>query len=427
MKKKKTKEEIVNNEEIINQNLEENGQLNKDLETENIPETVLDKEKQEVQKEMELNSTQSETIFSKRIEIPLVGLILTVLIFIIIIISLIIFKDKIFGFNSNKIKDNNVYSNQLLEDNLLNNEEKIGFDIVSNWLENYKNSNLEITSKILSYNINSISLNSKKDDKFIIMATYDIVPVSIDNTIWTNDNGEIQGDIIKNKIQYFTIEKINDKYEMTYTSITKPDINENNLTEEKAILLIKNDFSDSDRLNLNGDSSMIDSLTVNKKNQVNNTLDGSIDDYYKITGTYRNTYILGTFLVNKTTQDKWFVDIEGETFKLEKATGILNIAEFEVQGDLTMTIDQAILVTLSSFPKNKRQNLQVAENWIDNIQNKKQVENKLGNLDDYYALKTNKSEGFILIKKNGLAKEFVSLNGTITDLLGVEDISTILK
>ena len=188
---------------------------------------------------------------------------------------------------------------------------------------------------------------------------------------------------------------------MTYASVTKPDINENNLTEEKAILIIKNDFSDSDRLSLNSDSSMIDTLTEDKKSQVVSVLGSSIDDYFKITGTYRNTYILGTFLVNKKTQDKWFVDIEGETFKLEKATGILNIAEFEVQGDLTMTVDQAILVTLGSFPKNKRQNVQVAENWLDSIQNKEQVESKLGNLDDYYALKTNSSKGFILIKKNG--------------------------
>lgn len=214
---------------------------------------------------------------------------------------------------------------------------------------------------------------------------------------------------------------------MTYASVTKPDINENNLTEEKAILVIKNDFSDSDRLSLNSDSSMIDTLTEDKKSQVVSILGSSIDDYFKITGTYRNTYILGTFLVNKKTQDKWFVDIEGEAFKLEKATGILNIAEFEVQGDLTMTVDQAILVTLGSFPKNKRQNVQVAENWLDSIQNKEQVESKLGNLDDYYALKTNSSKGFILIKKNGLAKEFVSLNGTVTDLLGVEDITTILE
>ena len=179
---------------------------------------------------------------------------------------------------------------------------------------------------------------------------------------------------------------------MTYASVTKPDINENNLTEEKAILIIKNDFSDSDRLSLNSDSSMIDTLTEDKKSQVVSVLGSSIDDYFKITGTYRNTYILGTFLVNKKTQDKWFVDIEGETFKLEKATGILNIAEFEVQGDLTMTVDQAILVTLGSFPKNKRQNVQVAENWLDSIQNKEQVESKLGNLDDYYALKTNSSK-----------------------------------
>lgn len=99
MKKKKTKEEIVNNEEIITQNLKEKSQINEDLETENITETALDEEKKDVQEETELNSKQSETVFSKRIEIPLVGLIITILIFIIIIISLIIFKDKIFGFN----------------------------------------------------------------------------------------------------------------------------------------------------------------------------------------------------------------------------------------------------------------------------------------------------------------------------------------
>ncbi|MBO5005254.1 MAG: hypothetical protein J6D03_08495 [Clostridia bacterium] len=128
MKKKKTEEEIVNNEETINENIEENGQIDE---------------------ETEMNNQQSESIFSKRIEIPLVGLILTVLIFIIIIISLIIFKDKIFSFNINKQKDNNVYESQLSGDNLLNEEEKIGFDIVSNWLENYKNTSIEITSKIL--------------------------------------------------------------------------------------------------------------------------------------------------------------------------------------------------------------------------------------------------------------------------------------
>lgn len=217
MKKKKTEEEI------INQNLEENSKIDEEPENaediveeneevdvkesieESEPETKLN---QEVQGEIESNSKQSETIFSKRIEIPLVGLILTVLIFIIIIISLIIFKDKIFWFNSNKLKDNNVYSNQLSGDNLLNEEEKIGFDIVSKWLDNYKNTSLEITSKILSYNINSISLNSKKDDKFIIMATYDVVPATIDNTIWTNDNGEKQGDTIKNKSRVFYYRKI---------------------------------------------------------------------------------------------------------------------------------------------------------------------------------------------------------------------------
>lgn len=222
MKKKKTEEEIVNNEEIINENIEGNGQIDEEPETmediveENeevdVKEAIEESESetklnQEVQEEIETNSQQSETIFSKRIEIPLVGLILTVLIFIIIIISLIIFKDKIFGFNSNKLKDNNAYSNQLSGDNLLNEEEKIGFDIVSKWLENYKNASLEITSKILSYNINSISLNSKKDDKFIIMATYDVVPASIDNTIWSNDNGEKQGDTIKNKFRVFHYRK----------------------------------------------------------------------------------------------------------------------------------------------------------------------------------------------------------------------------
>lgn len=399
-----------------------------DSEQNTIDEDVDEKVEETDERKIE-NKTeeQNETIFSKRIEIPLVGLILTVLIFIIIIISLIIFKDKIFGFNSSKLKDSNVYSNQLSGDNLLNEEEKIGFDIVSKWLENYKNTSLEINSKILSYNINSISLNSKKDDKFIVMATYDVVPASIDNTIWTNNNGEKQGDTIKNKLQYFTIEKINDKYEMTYASVSKPDINENNLTEEKAIILIKNDFSDSDRLSLNSDSSMIDTLTEDKKNSLANALGSPIDDFFKITGFYRNTYILGTFLVNKNSQDKWFVDIEGEASKLDKATRILNIAEFEVQGDLEMTIDQAILVTLSSFPKNKRQNVQVAENWIDEIKNKEKVKNKLGNLDDYYALKTNTSKGFILIKKNGLAKEFVNKNGTVTDLLGVDDITTVIE
>lgn len=214
MKKKKTEEKIVNTKEIINEDTKKNEQIDEELEevvekveNKNDKETKSSEENQEAQEEIESNSKQSETIFSKRIEIPLAWLILTVLIFIIIIISLIIFKDKIFGFNSNKLKDNNVYESQLSGDNLLNEEEKIGFDIVSNWLENYKNASLEITSKILSYNINSISLNSKKDDKFIIMATYDVVPASIDNTIWSNDNGEKQGDTIKNKFRVFHYRK----------------------------------------------------------------------------------------------------------------------------------------------------------------------------------------------------------------------------
>lgn len=442
MKKKKT-EEKVDNEEIINQNLEENDQIDDKLETvedsiieeneeefndeDEIEEKIEPELTEEVPEESEKNNKQTETIFSKRIEIPLVGLILTVLIFIIIIISLIIFKDNIFNLNSKGLNDNNVYSNQLSEDNLLNEEEKIGFDIITQWLDSYKSTNIEITSKILSYNINSISLNSKKDNKFIIMATYDVVPAALDNTTWTDDNGEKQGDTIKNKSRYFVIEKVNDNYEMTSSSATKPDINDDNLTEEKAILLIKNDFSDSDKLNLNSDSSMIDSLTEDEKNNVSTTLGGSLDDYFKITGSYRDTYILGTFLVNKKTQDKWFVDVDGEVFKLEKATGILNVAEFEVQGDLTMTIDQAILVTLGSFPKNKRQNLQLVENWTDDVKNIEKVEEKLGNLDDYYALKTSSSKGFILINKNGLVKEFVNSEGTVTDLLGVEDITTILE
>lgn len=443
MKRKKTEEEIVNNEEIINENSEENDQIDDELETaedsiieeneeefndeDEIDEEIEPELTEEVSDKLEKNDKQSETIFSKRIEIPLAWLIFTILIFIIIIISLIIFKDRIFVFNSNKLKDNNVYESQISEDNLLNEEEKIGFDIVSKWLENYKNTSLEITSKILSYNINSISLTSKKDDKFIIMATYDVVPASIDNTIWTNNNGEKQGDTIKNKFQYFIIEKIDDKYEMTYASVTKPNINEKTLTEEKAILVIKNDFSDSDKLSLNSDSSMINNLTENEKNNISTILGNSLDEYFKITGTYRNTYILGTFLVNKSTQDKWFVDVDGEVSKLEKATEIINIAEFEVQGDLTMTVDQAILVTIGSFPKNKRQNIQIVENWIDSVSNKEKVKAKLGNLDDYYAFKTNSSKGFIVIKKNGLVKEFVNLDGTITDLLGVEDITTIIK
>ncbi len=231
MKQKKTEEKIVNTEELINEDTQKNEQVDEELEevveeteevndndkkieepvekveNKNDKETKSSEENQETQEEIESNSKQSETIFSKRIEIPLAWLILIVLIFIIIIISLIIFKDKIFGFNSNKLKDNNVYSNQLSGDNLLNEEEKIGFDIVSNWLENYKNTSIEITSKILSYNINSISLNSKKDDKFIIMATYDVVPASIDNTIWINDNGERQGNTIKNKSRVFYYRK----------------------------------------------------------------------------------------------------------------------------------------------------------------------------------------------------------------------------
>lgn len=426
MKKKKTEEKVDDELETVEDSII--GENEEEFNDEDEIEEEIDPElTEEVQEESEENNKQTETIFSKRIEIPLVGLILTILVCIIIIISLIIFKDNIFNLNSKGLNDDNVYSNQLSEDNLLNEEEKIGFDIVTQWLDSYKSTNIEITSKILSYTINSISLNSKKDNKFIIMATYDVVPASLDNTTWTDDNGEEQGDTIKNKSRYFVIEKVNDNYEMTSSSAIKPDINDDNLTEEKAILLIKNDFSDSDKLNLNSDSSMIDSLTEDEKNNVSTTLGGSLDDYFKITGSYRDTYILGTFLVNKKTQDKWFVDVDGEVFKLEKATGILNVAEFEVQGDLTMTIDQAILVTLGSFPKNKRQNLQLVENWTDDVKNIEKVEEKLGNLDDYYALKTSSSKGFILINKNGLVKEFVDSEGTVTDLLGVEDITTILE
>ena len=62
-----------------------------------------------------------------------------------------------------------------------------------------------------------------------------------------------------------------------------------------------------------------------------------------------------------------------------------------------------------------------------NIKNKKEVEKQLGDLDDYYALKTKTSKGFIVIKKNGLTKDFVSSEGKVTNLLGVEDITTILE
>ena len=118
-------------------------------------------------------------------------------------------------------------------------KKKIGFNLITKWLENYEGANMEITNKILSYKINSISLNSKKDDKFIILSTFDVVPASIDNTIWINDNGEKQGDTIKNKSMYFVIEKVQDNYEIVSTSASKPDINNEELTEEKAILLIK--------------------------------------------------------------------------------------------------------------------------------------------------------------------------------------------
>lgn len=450
MKKKKTEEEINNNEDMINEidKLEGNDEIDEsqNLELEEETEDEIDNEEDVIensseefsenteetieneennQKAENKNDKQSETIFSKRVEIPLVGLILVVLIFITIIISLIIFKDKIF--NINGLKDENVYSNQLSGDNRLNEEEKIGFDLISKWLEGYKDTSLDITKRIFSYNINSVSLNSKKDNKFIVMATYDIVPASTDTTIWTNDNGEKQGDTIKNKSQYFVIEKMNDKYEITTTSIDKPDINNDELTEEKAILLVKQDFPDSDNLSLSIDSNMIDELDQAKKDEVSSNLGASLDSYYKITGSYRNTYILGTILVNKNTKDKWFVDVDGVVSKMEKATQILNVSDFEVQGDLTMTSDQAILVAISSFPKNKRQGVSIAENWTDSIQNKEQVESKLGNLDEYYALKTSSSNGFILIKKNGLAKEYVSPDGTVTDLVGVEDITTILQ
>lgn len=371
------------------------------------------------------NNKQSETIFSKRVEIPLVGLILVVLIVIIIIISLIIFKDNIFNFKG--FKDSNVYTNQISADNLLNEEEKIGFNLITKWLENYEGANMEITNKILSYKINSISLNSKKDDKFIILSTFDVVPASIDNTIWINDNGEKQGDTIKNKSMYFVIEKVQDNYEIVSTSASKPDINNEELTEEKAILLIKNDFSDSDKLNLSSDSSMIDSLDQSKKTEVENAIGEKLDNCFKITGSYRNTYFLGTILVNKNNKEKWFVDVSGDVTKLEKSTGILNVAEFEVQGDLNISVDQARLITIGSFPKNKRQAVSIAEDWTDNIKNKKEVEKQLGDLDDYYALKTKTSKGFIVIKKNGLTKDFVSSEGKVTNLLGVEDITTILE
>ncbi len=41
-------------------------------------------------------------------------------------------------------------------------KKKIGFNLITKWLENYEGANMEITNKILSYKINSISLNSKK-------------------------------------------------------------------------------------------------------------------------------------------------------------------------------------------------------------------------------------------------------------------------
>ena len=78
----------------------------------------------------------------------------------------------------------------------------------------------------------------------------------------------------------------------------------------------------------------------------------------------------------------------------------------------------ALFNTQSTFIKNfvSRYNL-----------NKKEVEKQLGDLDDYYALKTKTSKGFIVIKKNGLTKDFVSSEGKVTNLLGVEDITTILE
>lgn len=400
-------EEIINEEEIEDPFIIQEDTVQKDLD------------------EIADNKNVEQPIHGKRIKIPLVGLILGIILIVAIIVTIVTFKDKIFKFKESS--DKNAYSDQLPVDNDLNEEEKIGYDLITKWLDGYKDTSLEITDRIFSYTIKSVSLNSKNENKFIILASYDIEPASIDSSIWFAGNGEKQDNIIKNKLQYFVIEKIQDSYQIVNSSTDKPDINDTSLTEEKAILLIKNDFPDPENLNLLSDSNMIDELTEEQKNNVLSSIGGTLDDFYKITGTYRKTFILGTFLINKQNSERWFVDENGVTTKLSKATQILNVANFEVQGDLTITQDQAIFIMFNGFPKNKRKALSIVENWIDNIENQEKVKETLGEIAEYYGLKTSDMTGIIAVKKNGLSKYFISKEGEVIDLVGTEDITTIIK
>lgn len=384
-----------------------------------------EKVKEDLDKLVDKKKASEQQTNSKKIKIPLVGLIIVIILIISIIVSIVIFKNKIFNFI--KDSDNSAYTDQLPSDNDLNDEEKKGYELISKWLDSYKENNLEITDRIFSYKITSVSLNSKIDNKFIVLATYDVVPASMESSIWLKDNGEKQEDTIKNKNQYFVIENIKEDYKIVDVQVEKPDINHIGLTEEKAILLVKGDFPDSERLKLLISSDMINELTEEQKESVLSTIGGNLDEFYKIEGSYRDTFILGTFLVNKQNSEKWFVDDEGITTKLKTAVQILQIAKFEVQGDLSMTADQAAFVMFNSFPKGKRKSLKIAENWIDTVANSDKVKEDLGDISEFYALKTNDMQGVIVIKKNGLAKYYISPEGQMTDLVGVEDISTIIK
>ena len=373
------------------------------------------------------NKSSNDPIYSnsKRLEIPLVGTIILIIILVSLVVCILVFKNQII--NSDFFKNFGINIGKEVKDDILNEDEKRGYDLISKWLENYTKTSEDIKNKITSYKINSVSLMEKNDTRSIIMATYDVVPASIDNTNWINDNGTKDGETIKNKMRYFTIEKIDENYEIINSNVEKPDINEDIFTLEKAIISIKKDFPDPNNMDLHSDSSLISSLDTAKQTEIFNKTGGKIEDFYTITGSYRKTYILGTFLINKENEKKWFVDDTGIATELKTCVQVLHLSDFEVQGDLSMSLEQAILTTFNLFPKGKRQGLTLVENWIENVEKREEVVSTLGDLSDYYTFKTNTSKGFIAIKKNGLAKYFINTDGTITDLVDMKDITSILQ
>lgn len=371
-----------------------------------------------------------EPIFTntKKIKLPLAGIVVVIVILSALVVCIVLFKNQII--NGDLFKNFGINISKEEKENPLNEDEKRAYDLISKWLDNYTKTSEDIRNKIISYKINTVGLMEKNDNKALFIATYDVVPASIDNTNWIDDNGTRDGDTIKNKTRYFIIEKTNENYEIISSKAEKPDINENIYTLEKAIISIKSDFPDPDSLDLHSDSSLIDSLDTSKKAEIFNKTGGKLEDYYTITGSYRKTYILGTFLVNKENEKKWFVDDTGITTELKTCVQVLHLSDFEVQGDLSMSLEQAILTTFNLFPKGKRQSLTLVENWIENIDNiekREEVISTLGDISDYYTFKTNTSKGFIAIKKNGLAKYFINTDGTITDLVEVKDITSILQ